>query len=91
MTKGNLNSPSTGWAESEFGLINFGDKRLSKRRLKIADSFSNSPERSIKGVKIGIKVKWLIDFSKTMQFLKEKSWMALSLKLLKERRNIQLF
>jgi hypothetical protein len=47
MTKGNLNTTSTGWAESEFGLVNFGDKRLSKRLLKIADSFANSPERSI--------------------------------------------
>ncbi len=47
MIKGNLNNPSTGWAESEFGIVNFGDKRLSKRLLKIADSFANSPERSI--------------------------------------------
>lgn len=28
MIKGNLNNPSTGWAESKFGLVNFGDKRL---------------------------------------------------------------
>lgn len=47
MIKGNLNSPSPGWAESEFGIVDFGDKRLSKRLLKIADSFANSPERSI--------------------------------------------
>jgi hypothetical protein len=42
-----LNDRSIGWAESEFGLVNFGDKRLSKRLLKIADSFARSPERSI--------------------------------------------
>ncbi|MFO9618720.1 IS4 family transposase [Legionella pneumophila serogroup 1] len=47
MIKGNQNNSSSGWAESEFGIVNFGDKRLSKRLLKIADSFANSPERSI--------------------------------------------
>ncbi len=47
MIEGNLKNPSTGWAESEFGIVNFGDKRLSKRLLKIANSFANSPERSI--------------------------------------------
>ncbi|PJE07210.1 MAG: hypothetical protein CK430_14380 [Legionella sp.] len=30
--------PSTGWAESEFGLVNFGDKRLSKRLLGLGPS-----------------------------------------------------
>ncbi|HHF7342280.1 TPA: transposase DNA-binding-containing protein, partial [Legionella anisa] len=43
MIKGNQNNSSSGWAESEFGIVNFGDKRLSKRLLKIADSFANSP------------------------------------------------
>lgn len=47
MIKGNQNNSSSGWAESEFGIVNFGDKRLSKRLLKIADSFANSPECSI--------------------------------------------
>src|SRR4051812_42121534 len=47
MIKGNLDTPSTGWADSEFGIVNFGDKPLSKRLLKIADSCANSPERSI--------------------------------------------
>ncbi|MGC1182291.1 transposase DNA-binding-containing protein, partial [Legionella sp.] len=27
-------------------MVNFGDKRLSKKLLKIADSFANSPKRS---------------------------------------------
>ncbi len=35
------------WAESEFGIVNFGDIRLSKRLLKIVNSFAESPERSI--------------------------------------------
>lgn len=47
MIKGNVSNPCTGWAESEFGLVNFGDKRLSKRLLKIAGSFAKSPECSI--------------------------------------------
>ncbi|XVN42371.1 MAG: IS4 family transposase [Candidatus Rickettsia vulgarisii] len=47
MTKGQLNIPNISWAEHEFGIINFGDKRLSTRLLKIADSFANSPECSI--------------------------------------------
>jgi hypothetical protein len=37
MIKGNVDTTSTGWAESEFGIVDFGDKRLSKRLLKIAD------------------------------------------------------
>lgn len=41
-----IDKPS-GWAASEFGIVNFGDKRLSKRLLKISDSFANSPECSI--------------------------------------------
>jgi len=51
MIKGKLNIPSTGWAESKFEIINFDDERLSKRLLKTTDSFTNSPERSIKHVK----------------------------------------
>ena len=47
MIQGNLDITSTGWAESEFGIVDFGDKRLSKRLLKIADSCANSPESSI--------------------------------------------
>ena len=37
----------SGWAISEFNRVNFGDKRLSDRLVKIADSFANSPEKSI--------------------------------------------
>jgi hypothetical protein len=47
MTKRNVDIASSGWAESEFGIVDFGDKRLSKRLLKIADSCANSPESSI--------------------------------------------
>ena len=38
---------SSGWAASEFGMVNFGDKRLNIRLHKIADSLSDSPESSI--------------------------------------------
>jgi hypothetical protein len=47
MTKGNIDIASSGWAESEFGMVDFGDKRLSKRLLKVADSFADAPESSI--------------------------------------------
>jgi hypothetical protein len=47
MRTGSLDLPSTGWAESEFGIVHFDDRRLSKRLLKIADSCANSPETSI--------------------------------------------
>ena len=47
MIQGNLGITFTGWAESELGIVNFGDKPLSKRLLKIADSCANSPESSI--------------------------------------------
>lgn len=47
MTIGQLNATNISWAKNEFGIINFGDKRLSTRLLKIADSFINSPECSI--------------------------------------------
>lgn len=47
MIKQNLTIPSTSWAECEFGMVGFGDKRLSKRLLKIADSLANFPESSI--------------------------------------------
>lgn len=36
-----------GWVISEFNGVDFGDKRLSDRLIKIADSFANSPEKSI--------------------------------------------
>lgn len=45
--KRNINTSTGEWAESEFGIVNFGDIRLSKRLLKIVNSFSESPERSI--------------------------------------------
>jgi hypothetical protein len=35
------------WAMNEFGIIDFCDKRLSSRLLKLADSFAKSPESSI--------------------------------------------
>lgn len=35
------------WALNEFGQVDFCDKRLSKRLLKLADSFAESPESSI--------------------------------------------
>ena len=39
--------PTSSWAISEFGEIDFCDKRLSSRLLKLADSFAKSPESSI--------------------------------------------
>jgi hypothetical protein len=39
-----------GWAKSEFGECQFGDKRLTKRLIKIADSLANLPESSINQV-----------------------------------------
>jgi len=42
-----FNRSTSGWASNEFGVVDFGDKRLSSRLLKIADSFANSPEKSI--------------------------------------------
>jgi hypothetical protein len=47
MLKGNVETASSGWAESEFGMVDFGDKRLSKRLLKVANSFADAPESSI--------------------------------------------
>lgn len=38
---------TSNWAINEFGEINFCDKRLSSRLLKLADSFAKSPESSI--------------------------------------------
>ncbi len=35
------------WAINEFGKIDFCDKRLSNRLLKLADSFVKSPESTI--------------------------------------------
>jgi hypothetical protein len=35
------------WGISEFSGVDFGDKRLSDRLIKIADSFAESPEKSI--------------------------------------------
>jgi hypothetical protein len=47
MIKGNLSTSTNEWAENEFGIVDFGDKRLSKRLLKIVNSLAESPERSI--------------------------------------------
>ncbi len=47
MMKRTINTLTGEWAESEFGIVNFGDIRLSKRLLKIVNSFAESPERSI--------------------------------------------
>ncbi len=38
---------TSNWAINEFGEIDFCDKRLSTRLLKLADSFAKSPESSI--------------------------------------------
>lgn len=35
------------WAIHEFSRVNFGDKRLNSRLIKLTDSFANSPEKSI--------------------------------------------
>ena len=35
------------WAESELGDANFGDKRLTKRLVKIARDLSGKPEGSV--------------------------------------------
>ena len=32
------------WARTEFGAIDFGDKRLTKRLIQIADRLSEAPE-----------------------------------------------
>lgn len=48
MTKIQTNSePISSWALSEFGIVDFCDKRLSNRLLKLSDSFAKSPESSI--------------------------------------------
>ncbi len=47
MTKGNLSTSTNEWAENEFGIVDFGDKGLSKRLLKIVNSLAESPECSI--------------------------------------------
>jgi hypothetical protein len=39
--------PISNWAMNEFGMIDFGDKRLSTRLLKLVDSFVKCPESSI--------------------------------------------
>ena len=35
------------WAERELGSADLGDKRLPKRLIEVAESFSDSPEASI--------------------------------------------
>ena len=35
------------WAQNEFGAVNFGDKRLNKRIIKIAEAFAKQPNASI--------------------------------------------
>ena len=35
------------WAQHEFGAVNFGDKRLNKRVIKIAEAFAKQPNASI--------------------------------------------
>lgn len=39
--------PISDWAFNEFGEVDFCDKRLSNRLLKLADNFAGSPESSI--------------------------------------------
>ena len=36
-----------GWAQHEFAAVDFGDKRLNKRLIKIAQDFAKQPEASI--------------------------------------------
>jgi hypothetical protein len=38
---------SRGWAAQEFGVADFGDKRLTSRLISLADRFSDSPESPI--------------------------------------------
>lgn len=45
--KGNISTSTGEWAESELGIVDFGDIRLSRRLLKIVNSLAESPERSI--------------------------------------------
>ncbi len=37
------------WADSEYGLINLGDKRLNKRAKKLLKQFGEKPTESIPG------------------------------------------
>ncbi len=37
----------SGWAVNEFKGVDFGDKRLNNRLIKLTDSFAKSPEKSI--------------------------------------------
>jgi hypothetical protein len=46
MIGGNINT-TDGWAASEFRIVDFADKRLNNRLIKIADRFANSAEKSI--------------------------------------------
>ncbi len=46
MSKEYINN-TNGWAINEFGGADFGDKRLTNRLIRLADSFANSPEKSI--------------------------------------------
>ena len=39
--------PISSWALNEFGEVDFCDKRLSNRLLKLADNFAEAPESSI--------------------------------------------
>lgn len=72
-------STSTGkWAESEFGIVNFGDIRLSKRLLKIVNSFAESPERSInQACEDWHQSKAAYTFFKTMPSVKERYWIVI--------------
>jgi hypothetical protein len=42
-----LISPSNSWAVEELAKVNFGDKRLNKRLLKVAGSQAKTPQLSI--------------------------------------------
>ncbi len=43
---GKMNNPDS-WATHEFADIDFGDKRLNDRLVKLCESFSDAPECSI--------------------------------------------
>ncbi len=51
--KRTINTSTGEWAESEFGIVNFGDIRLSKRLLKIVNNVNSGLKENRKGKKTG--------------------------------------
>ncbi|RDD33780.1 Transposase [Wolbachia endosymbiont of Cylisticus convexus] len=52
--KRNISTSTGKWAESKFGIVNFGDIRSSKRLLKIV-LLNRLKVQSIRHVKVGLK------------------------------------